>query len=73
MNVDGEEDIRILEYAFLNSYNSTGIKNLIDRAITSYGIEHGMKEKISGYTKIDEIPFDYNRKKMSLVVQTPKG
>lgn len=73
MNVEGEEDIRILEYAFLNSYYSTGIKNLIDRAITSYGIEHGMKEKISGYTKIDEIPFDYNRKKMSLVVQTPKG
>lgn len=73
MNVNGEEDIRILEYAFLNSYYSTGIKNLIDRAITEYGVEHGIKEKVSGYKKIDEIPFDYERKKMSIVVETPKG
>lgn len=73
MNVNGEEDIRILEYAFLNSYYSTGIKNLIDRAVTQYGTEHGIKDKISGYKKIDEIPFDYDRKKMSIVVETPKG
>jgi Mg2+-importing ATPase len=72
MNVTGEEDLRVLEYAFLNSYYSTGIKNLIDRAIIEYGIEHGIKEKTTGYKKIDEIPFDYNRKKMSIVVKTPK-
>lgn len=72
MNIEGQEDLRVLEYAFLNSYYSTGIKNLIDRAIIEYGTEHGIKEKTTGYKKIDEIPFDYNRKKMSIVVKTPK-
>ncbi|MCX8074923.1 MAG: magnesium-translocating P-type ATPase [Clostridia bacterium] len=73
MNVDGEEDLKVLDYAFLNSYYSTGIKNLIDRAIIEYGVEHKVKEETSGYKKIDEIPFDYNRKKMSIVVETPTG
>ncbi len=73
MNIDGDEDLRVLEYAFLNSYYSTGIKNLIDRAIIEYGIEHKIDEKTSEYSKIDEIPFDYSRKKMSIVVKTPKG
>jgi Mg2+-importing ATPase len=73
MNVEGEEDYKVLDYAFLNSYHSTGIKNLIDRAVIEYGVEHGIKDLVSDYTKIDEIPFDYERKRMSIVVKTPKG
>lgn len=73
MNVEGEEDLKVLDYAFLNSYYSTGIKNLIDRAIIEYGVEHKLKDTTSNYSKIDEIPFDYERKKMSIVVKTPKG
>ena len=69
INVEGKEDLSILEYAFLNSYYGTGIKNLVDRAIIAYGNEHNIKEKVEGYEKIDEIPFDYNRKKMSVVVK----
>ena len=69
INVEGNEDLSILEYAFLNSYYSTGIKNLVDRAIITYGNNHNIKEKIVDYKKVDEIPFDYTRKKMSVVVE----
>ena len=69
INVEGNEDLSILEYAFLNSYYSTGMKNLVDRAIITYGNNHNIKEKIVDYKKVDEIPFDYTRKKMSVVVE----
>ncbi len=69
INVEGKEDLSILEYAFLNSYYSTGMKNLVDKAIITYGLEHKIKDKIVSYEKIDEIPFDYTRKKVSVVVK----
>jgi len=69
MNIDGENDIEILDFAFLNSYYSTGIKNLIDRAIISYGNENGMKDELLEYEKVDEIPFDYERRRMSVVIK----
>ena len=58
----GKENEDILEYAFLNSYYSTGIKNLVDRAIISYGKQNKIDEIVKIYEKVDEIPFDYNRK-----------
>ena len=69
INVEGKEDLSILEYAFLNSYYSTGMKNLVDKAVITYGIEHKIKEQVIDYEKIDEIPFDYTRKKVSVVVK----
>lgn len=69
MNIDGQDDLEILDFAFMNSYFSTGIKNLIDRAIISYGTEHGIKNDTEKYEKIDEIPFDYERKRMSVVIK----
>lgn len=69
INVEGKEDLSILEYAFLNSYYSTGMKNLVDRAVISYGVEHKVKEQVKDYEKVDEIPFDYNRRKVSVVVK----
>ena len=68
----GKENEDILEYAFLNSYYSTGIKNLVDRAIISYGKQNKIDEKVKIYEKVDEIPFDYNRKKQSIVVKHKK-
>ena len=68
-DVNGKEDNSILEYAYLNSYFGTGMKNLVDRAIISYGNKVGTNKIISEYTKIDEIPFDYTRKRMSVVVR----
>ena len=69
INVEGKEDLSILEYAYLNSFYGTGMKNLVDRAVITYGNLHNIKDKIETYEKIDEIPFDYTRKKMSVVVK----
>lgn len=69
INVLGEEDINILKYAYLNSYFSTGIKNIIDKAILAYAKKKKQEDLINGYKKIDEIPFDYARKIQSVVVK----
>lgn len=69
IDASGKENNSILEYAYLNSYYSTGIKNLVDNAIIVYGNEHAIDENIRKYEKIDEIPFDYTRKKQSVVVR----
>lgn len=79
LNIHGEEDkdSRILRHAFLNSYYQTGLKNLMDIAI----IERTQEEKANNselrdiserYTKIDEIPFDFERRRMSVVVKNGK-
>ena len=73
IDVNGKEDNSILEYAYLNSYFGTGMKNLVDRAIISYGNKVGTNKIISDYQKIDEIPFDYTRKRMSVVVKNKKN
>ena len=67
IDLNGDEDLSILKYAYLNSFLSTGLKNIVDRAIISFGKEH--KVDIEGYLKVDEIPFDYTRKRMSIVVK----
>ena len=73
IDVTGKEDLSILEYAYLNSYYGTGMKNLVDRAIISYGDEHDIKNKIDKYIKVDEIPFDYTRKKNECCCGTKNG
>ena len=72
-NVSGEEDEMILKYAYLNSYYSTGIKNIVDRAILSYATTHDIPNKVKHYKKIDEIPFDYNRRMASVVVKNEEN
>ena len=69
----GIENKSILEYAYLNSYYGTGLKNLVDRAILTYGKENKIDEYIEKYEKIDEIPFDYNRKRQSIIVKNSKS
>lgn len=72
-NITGNEDETILKYAYLNSYYSTGIKNIIDRAILSYAIKHDIQNKVKNYKKIDEIPFDYQRRMASVVVKNSEN
>ena len=67
INLKGEDDDYVLKCAYVNSKLSTGFKNLVDKAINVYGKEHNIN--ISDYKKIDEIPFDYTRKRSSIVVQ----
>lgn len=75
VNVDGTEDKanRILRHAYFNSYFQTGLKNLIDRAILSHVKELGLESLSCSYKKVDEIPFDFTRRRMSVVVEDLKG
>ena len=70
INLKGEDDEYVLKCAYVNSKLSTGFKNIVDKAINNYGKEHNVD--ISEYNKVDEIPFDYIRKRSSIVVQNKK-
>lgn len=73
LNVDGKEDDRVLRHAFLNSYFQTGLKNLIDLAVIQRQEDLGAHDLVEKYTKVDEIPFDFQRRRMSVVVQDQEG
>ncbi len=73
LDTHGNEDARVLRHAFLNSYYQTGLKNLIDIAIITRQQEVGNAHLESAYSKVDEIPFDFNRRRMSVVVSDQNG
>ena len=66
------EDEAVLLLAYLNSHFQTGLRNVLDRAILQFQDLHE-KHAVPDYKKIDEIPFDFSRKRMSVVVETPKA
>lgn len=68
LDINGNEDIRILKHAFLNSYFQTGLKGNIDEAVIKRGLENGMSTLQEKYKKIDEIPFDFSRRRLSVIV-----
>lgn len=73
MNLHGEDDARILRHAYLNSYFQTGLKNLIDIAIINHARKDGLEEILENYQRIDEIPFDFSRRRMSVVLKDRSG
>jgi Mg2+-importing ATPase len=73
MDLKGDEDTRILRHAYLNSYFQTGLKNLIDLAIINRAEQNGLESVLSSYSRIDEIPFDFTRRRMSVVLTDHKG
>lgn len=73
LDIDGNEDERILRHAYLNSYFQTGLKNLIDVAIIEQGDEVGFQSLKNTISKVDEIPFDFERRRMSVVVKDHTG
>jgi Mg2+-importing ATPase len=64
INIDGEDDEKVLLYSYLNSYYQTGLKSPLDNAILSY-----REIDAKGYRKIDEIPFDSIRKRLSIILE----
>lgn len=68
MNLHGEDDTRILRHAYLNSYFQTGLKNLIDIAIINRAGQNGLSNILDAYSRVDEIPFDFSRRRMSVVL-----
>ncbi len=75
INADGsaDKDNRILRHAYFNSFFQTGLKNLMDRAILSHVKELELEHLSENYTKVDEIPFDFTRRRLSVVVEDKKG
>jgi P-type Mg2+ transporter len=69
LNIHGKEDPQVLEYAWLNSFHQTGLKNLLDVAVLEYAQHYELVGKLQHYRKIDEIPFDFLRRRMSVVVR----
>jgi Mg2+-importing ATPase len=73
VDVRGHESERVLHYGYLNSYHHTGLKNLLDEAILDHEeLEERLKAK-EKYRKIDEIPFDFVRRRMSVIVEDGSG
>ena len=69
LNVNGEEDFDILKYAFLNAYLQTGLKSNIDEAVVAKAKTIGIENSVEKYKKIDEIPFDFSRRCLSVAVE----
>lgn len=69
LNVMGNEDNNVLLYGCLNSYYQTGLKNLIDKAIIEHTQKKEIWKSIFDYQKVDEIPFDFERRRMSIILQ----
>lgn len=75
INADGssDESRRILRHAYFNSFFQTGLKNLMDKAILSHVKELSLEYLKDNYVKVDEIPFDFTRRRMSVVVEDRQG
>lgn len=71
LDIKGQVDSSVLELAWLNSYYQSGMKNLMDKAIIRFAEEKTSMKKVgvSLYKKIDELPFDFVRRRLSVVVQ----
>ena len=69
LDIYGNEDIRVLKHAFLNANFQTGLKGNIDEAIIKRGLEYNMAEITNTYKKVDEIPFDFSRRRLSVIVE----
>ena len=73
LDINGDEDIRVLKHAFLNSYFQTGLKGNIDEAVITRAKKNGLDDFISNYEVIDEIPFDFSRRRLSVIVSDENG
>lgn len=70
LNVYGDEDISVLKYAALNSYFQTGLKSNIDEAVIKRALENNLSTYLEQFNKVDEIPFDFSRRRLSVVVNS---
>ena len=69
LDIHGKEDVQVLEFAWINSFHQTGLKNLLDVAVLEFSEQYELVGKLQHYRKIDEIPFDFLRRRMSVVVR----
>ena len=69
LDIHGNDDDRVLSHALFNSYFQTGLKSNIDIAIIERAKKNGIYDDLNNYEKIDEIPFDFERRRMSVIIQ----
>ena len=69
LDVKGNPSQRVLDYGYMNSYYQTGLKNLMDEAILAHGDLNDSLQVDELYHKIDELPFDFQRRRMSVIVE----
>lgn len=72
VDITGKEDEQVLELAYLNSHYQSGLKNLLDIAVLEHAEVHKKLHEAHFYQKIDEIPFDFQRRRMSVIVEKNK-
>lgn len=73
LNVFGFEDDEVLKWAYLNSFHQTGLKNLMDKAVLDHAELHDYLKVEEQYIKVDEIPFDFQRRRMSVILKKSDG
>lgn len=73
LNVYGIEDDEVLKWAYLNSYHQTGLKNLLDNAVLEHAELHDYLKVENHFFKVDEIPFDFQRRRMSVILKMSNG
>ncbi|SDT65861.1 Mg2+-importing ATPase [Mucilaginibacter mallensis] len=69
LNVYGFEDNEVMKWAYLNSFHQTGLKNLLDVAVLEHVDLHACLKEGESYQKVDEIPFDFQRRRMSVILE----
>lgn len=73
LNVLGDEDDEVLKWAYLNSYHQTGLTNLMDKAVLEHVELNDYLQVDEYFKKIDEIPFDFQRRRMSIILKQKNG
>lgn len=73
LNVYGIEDDEVLKWAYLNSFHQTGLRNLMDKAVLEHVELHDYLKVEEQYIKVDEIPFDFQRRRLSVILKRHNG
>ena len=73
LDVRGNPSDRVLHYGYMNSYYQTGLKNLMDEAILNHGDLNEKLQVDENFRKIDELPFDFQRRRMSVILENEKN
>ena len=73
LNIFGDQDEEVLKWAYLNSYHQTGLKNLLDVAVLEHIEVHEHLKAEEYFLKVDEIPFDFQRRRMSVILKQRNG
>ncbi len=73
VDLEGRESPDVLRLAYINSYFQTGLRNLLDDAVMDFARRLGVHDRLDGLEKVDEVPFDFSRKRLSIIVRDEFG